>query len=489
MGNAEGKSGDPLELAAGSSRGGAQVATFVVIILVAVFLRFYKLGAWSFWADEIFTLYGAMDLSGVRGYPVGYFLIGLVVRLAGLPISEFLARLLPALAGVASVPVLYVIGRGFCSRRTGLIAAGLLAISCYHIYYSQYARYYTLLMLFSMLAMCFAFLGIERNSRVWIAAATAGLILAFLTHWTAGLLVPALALTFLWAARGRGERPPGVNRFNAALLFAPFIVGGLQLAPVFVRFLRGWAGGESFSLIRAALLVLKVADRIEPVVIICAIVGAVVLRLERDYRLKWLAPYAALPPAMVAIFVAFSKGGSRFAIVCLPAWLLLAAYGMDRLIAIGRKKHPVMACALVACVAVSLLIKDARYFTAEMGQRPRWREAVAYVNRHAHVASVVIASTPDLYRWYSEHGPPAEDRPLFDYSPDELQAYFESASGEGFTPVMLVVEHTANVAPTPEQWRVIREHCDVVESYPLRVRFLDYSMSIYLQKKEKAPDG
>jgi len=487
MRNAEKKSGGAVPVAEGRSGRGAAIATLVVIVLAAVFLRFYKLGAWSFWADEIFTLRDAHNLSRVRGYPVGYFLIGLVLRL--FDVNEFSARLLPAVAGIVSVPILYWIGRRLYSRRTGLIAAGLLSISCFHIYYSQYARYYTLLMLFGMLAMWFAFLGIERNSRGWIAAAVGGLVLAFLTHWTAGLLVPALGLTFLWLSRGR-ERPAGANRFNAALLLGPFVVGGVLLAPVFVRFLKGWTGGESFSLIRTALLVLKVADRIEPAVILCALVGAFLFWIERDYRLKWLAPYALVPPAAVALVVAFSRGGSRFAIVCLPAWLLLAAYGLDRLIAIGRKKHPVMACVLVACVAVSLLIKDARYFTVEMGQRPRWKEAVRYIDLQALPLSHVFVSNLPVYVWY--HGDerfmdrwPSQDdvRSLSDVSPEELRECLEFAKRDGRSPVMVVVEHTANVAPTPDQWRVIREHCDLVKPYPLRVRFLDYSVSVYMQKE------
>jgi len=479
MRNVEHESGGAASLAEKTAGRGAAIATFVVIVLAAIFLRFYKLGAWSFWADEVFTIYDSRNLSRVRGYPVGYFLIGLVLRV--FDVSEFSARLLPAVAGIVSVPVLYWIGRHLYSRRTGLIAAGLLSISCFHIYYSQYARYYTLLMLFGMLAMWFAFLGIERNSRGWIAAAVAGLVLAFLTHWTAGLLIPALGLTFLWLAHGQ-ERPAGANRFNAAVLLGPFVVGGVLLTPVFVRFLRGWSGAESFSVMRAGLLVLKVADRIEPAVILCALVGGFLFWVERDYRLKWLAPYALVPPAVVVIVVAFSRGGSRFAIVCLPAWLLLAAYGLDRLIAIGRKKHPVMACVLVACVAVSLLIKDARYFTVEMGQRPPWKEAVRFVKdkgfgRH----NEIITNSPALFSYYfcaSIWMPNV----LADYSPSQLEDILAPLRGKD-SPAVILVEHTSNVAPTREQWRVISEHCDLVESYPLYVRFLDYSISIYVQKE------
>ena len=74
---------------------------------MAAILRFYKLGEWSFWYDEIFTL---RDISRIfelslTNQQVSRWLIFGVINTLGT--SEFSARLVPALVGVLSVPVLY----------------------------------------------------------------------------------------------------------------------------------------------------------------------------------------------------------------------------------------------------------------------------------------------------------------------------------------------------------------------------------------------
>jgi len=445
------------------------VLTATLLLLAAGLIRFWKLGAWSFWADEVFTLRDAQSLRNVISYPVGYALIGLAVRLFGT--GEFAARLIPAVAGALTVPALYFLGKKLFSHRVGLISAALLALSCYHIYYSQYARYYTLLVLFGTLAMWAAFLGIERNNVKLLAAAVLLLLLAFLTHWTAALLLPALALTCLWFTRGE-ERPRGVCARSMLILFGPFLAGGLAIAPQLIGFVSQWGEEASFSIFRSGLLVLKLVDRIEPAVLICGAVGAWVLLIERDYRVKWLLPFALVPPAVVTVFVAFSKGGSRFAIVSVPAFVLLAGVGLDRLIFTAGRRHRKVGWVLVALVVFSLGLKDARYFTVERGQRPRWREAVDYVTKK-HPGATVVAGTPAIFQHYS--GSPA--RALAEMDAPSIRAAL--APAENRPPIVFIVEHVANVRPTPEQLEAIQEHTTLEKSFPLHVRFLDYTISVY----------
>lgn len=461
---------DPFQRLAGRGTHRHPVVLTAMLLLVAAgLIRFWKLGTWSFWADELATLRDAQNLREVITYPIGYVLIGFAVRLFG--VGEFAARLVPAVAGTLTVPVFYLLGRRLFSNRAGIIAAGLLALSCYHVYYSQFARYYTLLMLFGLLGMWAAIVGIERNDRRRLAVAAGLLLLAFLTHWTAGLLLPALVVTCLWFTRGE-ERPHGVNARNMAVLFGPFVVGAAALGPVILGFFRGWTHGSSFSVLRSGLLVLKLVDRMEPSVVLCAIVGVWLLHVGRDYRLKWLLPFAVVPPVLVAMLVAFSRGGSRFAIVSLPAVLLLAGVGLDRLIHFAGPARRKLAWALVGIVILSLSVKDARYFTAERGQRPRWREAVHYVMRTCP-NDPILASAPQIVRHYASAGTgQVEVKPLSEFRPDG------SESGAGL-PRTFIVEHVANVRPTPEQLDAIRTQATLAKTFPLRVRFLDYSISIY----------
>ena len=449
--------------------GSTTAVTAILLLILAGALRLLRLGAWSFWADEIFTLRDAQNLSNVKGYPVGYALIGQVVKLFGT--SEFAARLLPAVVGAVSVPVIYLIGKRLFSQRAALLAALLLALLSFHIYYSQYARYYTPLVLLATLGMWAAFEGIERNDKRWLVGAVLLTGLAFWTHWTAGLMAPALLLYLVWSAKG-AEKPAGLGAANVAILLGPFVVGGLVLATRMGRFLAGWRGDAPFSFLRLLLIFAKVVDRMEPTVLICAAVAVWLLMIERDRRVKWLLPFAALPILVVVGFVGFSQGGSRFAIVSLPAVVLLAGEGMDRLIRYASSGYRTFAWALVALVVISLAMKDVRYFTTERGQRPQWREAIAWAMAQEPDADFIV-TTPEIFEHYTGRTAGA----LRDFD-DAVLARELSDASLGTT--WIIVERTANVAPTPSQCEVLAERAELVKAFPLRVRFfLDYSVHVF----------
>lgn len=440
---------------------------FVVIALILLSggTRLYRIADWSFWSDEISTLRDANNLRDVIGYPVGYFLIGRAVKALG-P-TEFGARLLPALFGVAGVLALYLIGRRLFSERVGVISALLLSLCSYHVFYSQYARYYTMLGLFSLLGMWMAYEGLERNRRLWTAGGVFFLALACWTHWTAGLLIPALAVHVIWSARG--DRPRGLTAWNLAILFLPFILGGALFSPHLLKFFAGWGGG-AFSVKRAALMVLKLADRMEPAAILCAVPAAWLFVVTGDRRGKWLLAYALVPCAILVLFVGFAHGGSRFAFPALPAFMLLAGAGLDLLLRYAEGNRRKAAWALVGLACLSLAIRTGMYFGPEQGQRPRWKEATAYAVAQPDTP-VVYATTPSIFNYYAERWH-SDIRALpLDEAPTTVPA--------DDRPRLLLVEMVSNVRPSPDELETIRSHYTLVEQYPLHVRLLDYGIGVY----------
>ena len=134
-----------------------------LITLAGISLRFHALGAMSIWTDEALTLYFSsmppidiLNLPTAIGEfnpPLFYLLEHYILQFGN---SEFILRFIPALAGIISIPVVYLVGRELFDDEVGLVAALMLAFSGIHLMYSQEARAYTLAVLVTLVALYFA---------------------------------------------------------------------------------------------------------------------------------------------------------------------------------------------------------------------------------------------------------------------------------------------------------------------------------------------
>lgn len=177
------------------------------ITILAAMLRLATLGLQSYEFDEGATLYvirGSFThmLHGVARYestpPLYYVLAWVWSQVFGT--GETGLRLFSALAGVATVPIVYLTGRTLGSRRIGLVAAAIVATSPYLVFYSQEARSYALFTLLSTAGLLCCVRAIQyptaRTLGLWAALS----ILAFETHYFA--LFPWLAQVVALAVFG-----------------------------------------------------------------------------------------------------------------------------------------------------------------------------------------------------------------------------------------------------------------------------------------------
>ena len=125
------------------------------------------------WFDEIVTVLHTIRI------PLGKLFTSYVwdnqhtfySELAQLSVGAFgehpwTVRLPAMIAGTLSIPALYLLGRSVVSRRESLCAAALLAVSYHHIWFSQNARGYSLLMLATVIAT-WCFLEGQRGTSNW----------------------------------------------------------------------------------------------------------------------------------------------------------------------------------------------------------------------------------------------------------------------------------------------------------------------------------
>ena len=147
--------------------GSRDVISLVPILLISAGLRIYKLGVNSFWTDEaVFMLYRKGNLLESLRYtwlkliqgqlgPANHGYSVFSIFMSNLVKEEFMLRLPSVIAGIISVLLIYYLGKELFGRRVGLISAFILAISPFHIYYSQEFRMYSFISLFTILTVFF----------------------------------------------------------------------------------------------------------------------------------------------------------------------------------------------------------------------------------------------------------------------------------------------------------------------------------------------
>jgi uncharacterized membrane protein len=134
------------------------------IVVVGTALRVWGLGSEPFWLDEAHSAnYTRLSIGELWSFespfdrvnPPGYILLLKIWSQAGR--SDEWLRMSSVIAGILTIPVVYLIGRRIADRRLGLVSAAVVAVSGYHIRMSQEVRAYAaiaLLTAVALLAVC-----------------------------------------------------------------------------------------------------------------------------------------------------------------------------------------------------------------------------------------------------------------------------------------------------------------------------------------------
>lgn len=129
------------------------------ILVIGSLLRFYKLDFQSIWLDEIHTMNEAnpkLPISEVYNAimnaeqmpPLYFYTLYFCFKIFSY--TSYVARLFSVFAGIGSIYVIYLFAKEIFNKETGLIASLLLSVNIFHLYYSQEARPYGLLLLLTI---------------------------------------------------------------------------------------------------------------------------------------------------------------------------------------------------------------------------------------------------------------------------------------------------------------------------------------------------
>jgi mannosyltransferase len=133
-------------------------------------------------------------------------------------------RLPSLIAGTVTIPLVYLLGLRTIGRAAGLVAAAVIALSPFMIYYAVEARSYALMIALLTVSTVAMLAALESGRARWWALYAACSCAAMLSHYTA---VFPLAAQFLWAVWAQREslRPLLAANLAAVAGFLPWITG------------------------------------------------------------------------------------------------------------------------------------------------------------------------------------------------------------------------------------------------------------------------
>ena len=207
------------------------VIGFVGVIVIGAAIRISHLNNLSLWLDEGFTaLYSQQDWRAVSGtlgfyspHPPLYFTM---VKVSDLFVSNELAgRLISVIAGIATIPVFYLLILKVLDRRAAFVSALVLAFSPIHLYYSQEARMYATVVF--LIALSYLALVSYNQKPRWIWAVVYGLSAA-LALWvdyssTYALAPQALFILVQFYRHRKAAAPLLAAGVFAILTYLPWI--------------------------------------------------------------------------------------------------------------------------------------------------------------------------------------------------------------------------------------------------------------------------
>jgi len=244
------------------------------ILLLAAFLRLYRISSYmEFLGDQgrdvlivhRFLTKGDLMFIGPQTSignmylgPWYYYLMAPALLLAGL--SPVGPAIMVALLGVLTVWLTFRVGKEWFDKKTGLIAAVLMAFSPIVIAYSNFSWNPNIMSFFALLSIWFLYRVWQKKEFRFLPWLAASLAMALNSHYLGLLLFPIAGIFFLlsfWEARKDKKQ---IKKFIASLILAGVVFLVFMLPLILFDFkhdLANFQAFKTFFLVRQTTVSLK----------------------------------------------------------------------------------------------------------------------------------------------------------------------------------------------------------------------------------------
>ncbi len=383
--------------------------------------------------DGLGEVFEGLKRSGAEVTPPLYFMLAWAS--AKLGSAPELIRLPSLLLGTATVPVVYALGRRVAGTRAGLLAAAMVAIGPFALFYGSEARAYTSATFFVALSTLALLEALGEGRRAWWVVYVVAACLACYTHYTTIFVLGAQAAWALWVHRERLR----------ALVIAHVAIGIGYLAWL-PSLLDQRQKGLNIAVVGSSgpLTPRSFADNVfrtlvghpyqkltqlpgRPALVLIALAGAIVVvaavlafrrhgappRPRSDSPLILLVILALATPVGLAVYGAFGEDlfGPRNLSASIPALAVVVAALVT---AVPARVAAVAATLLLAGLALGVVA----FFDPDR-RRPEYKQAVQYLEDRAGPADPVVATDRDALNAYFErkhavYRPALEDAPAWE---------------------------------------------------------------------------
>lgn len=449
------------------------------ILLLAYALRVLTLEAQSFWLDEFYAVWFIdrpfmetvrIIINPRNNGPLFFLLLWPWYRLAG-P-SDFAVRYLSALSSVVTVGALWQLSRQWFDRRTANVAALLIALSPFAIWFGQEAKMYALHMLLATLSTLLLTLALQRN-RWWLwAGYGVSINLLGYSHFFGAFAIAAQGIvTLVTAHDGRRRGAYILTMLLVALPYLPVVRFALQVFPELEiidpskQFVPPLAG------IRDILI--GFSARMEPPQLADGLLGGVVVLLVfgclAAWRRQWqrgvqLIGLLALPIVFFyAVAFKLRVFAPKYLSATFPFFILTSAIAVTTL----AKWKRAVGIVLMATLLLGAARAHLRDLTQPAVQRTDWRYAAAYLEEHATEDDVIVTYVDyidRLLKYYYNGELPIQPYP---YDPATPELLYDELEDEDYHTLWLVLSHDRVYAPNHRLIDVARErYPQITGQYP-----------------------
>lgn len=370
----------------------------IILFLTAIggCLRLYGLGEWSYTLDEPFTAL----LSNERMYspqnPLYYALV--VVSQALFGASEFSTRLPTMILGALGVPATFLLARQLFGSRAATFAALITVLSAWHIWHSQYARFYAGVYLFSVLAYHLHYCALKQDSLKLFFLGLIASAVAVLFHAMA-IIVPAVAwlisLTELVKTNKEGRRH-SVARLHIGV---GVLIGLLLVVPLFNLAANWLSHGQDWGA-SPLKLVLKLSRDIGPVLMALGFVG-ILTGYSRDRLGGILLGFGLIIPVLIIVCASLLLPIRTDYVICMLPLTIVAAAGVIDTVA-NYLPQAKLACTLMLGLLLAAMLPDTlSHYTAKKSLNAK--HAVAGLLEHYEDGDLVVSQHPGFSFYVSKH--------------------------------------------------------------------------------------